>query len=1224
MKRVIKNQKKMKNTMYIVFGVFALALFIITRTNTSYANDGLNIDRTLDAIVLYWTVETEADEEDLRENDEEDFDEEDDENHDKNQDEEQWNEEWWDEEQDEQEEQEQWDEQQWDDESWLDDEQMYKWTDELNNDIWDDSDDNDEIWSESWEEISDENKNLVDAGDIVEGSKVEEPEIILDDEISQSSEEIGKNIEGTSDNVVEEWKEGYELLTTLVDEIQNENIEIMSTTKTVTYHPNWWAFSWMGVNETKNFTYNYSWSEIIPIYNIQIPNRESEDMSVQSWWMFAWWYTKSWIGGDWWVEFDPGTSTESVAYAKWLPFNDLEVIVWDKKILIMDRNMWAESDAEWTVFPYSTQHEDSSKLGLLYQRWNNYWFSNSVLPKYSTDVLVNTTGFWPWNYYYNNVFRYVIDKNYTSSNLDRWTIDDNYSLWWRRAQEDSYKRWMCPEWYHIPVVNERQKLTYEFNSWYETQEGIDYCWSLSKEVCLLKKYKIPVVKELFLSSSFYGSSYTYISSQLMFSDSGIYRSSSTPTSDASGAYLWEFDSWNKTIVSSSYTSRTAWGSVRCFKDTISWVPIVFNSNWWTNYNNTYSLRRRDNWVYFSNPTRSNSSFKWWYDTQDFSWKRIYSNAIYADSNDTINLYAKRECELWTREAEDKQSCIVNTVTIYPNWWEWEEMNVEKVIPKNPFFREWYEFLWWNTLPDWNWEWYWPNNYLNTDLVLYAQWERNPSYVYNANWWEFHGWTPNIVKKSSWIFQKVTVTNKNHQNETYKNVVRLTGAVILSVSGTFNASCKSDFRVYNYDRMESEEWDAIPVSLRYWYRKMEFSIPWDVMTIETIWDSCPAIPYTVEVTANWVISWYLLDNLTEIPILTWYTFSWRYESWALEPFNFTWTPVTQDRIFYAKWNPNKYTIQLDSNWWNSLQTEIDATYWEEIILPNATRDGYVFKWWKDENWNLYVNKIWEDESLTTGDWVTVTLTAQWEENKSNDSGSSSWWGKRVPSSDQDHGAADDKKTDDKKSEDVIDDTDKTDIQQKDASDNDENKSDKSDISENIESQTDISSENQVQYTNEQKESYSFAKSNWITTTSSIKEAKMNTSLKRIEMAKMLSYYAINVLWQEPDTSKWIFKFNDVSNKMDKQYDNWVTLSYQLWIMWQNMPKNNFRPNDEVTRAEFVTALSRMVYNTQDWKWNVKYYEPHMAKLYNEWIISNTNPKMKEKRWYVMTMLMRSAK
>ena len=56
------------------------------------------------------------------------------------------------------------------------------------------------------------------------------------------------------------------------------------------------------------------------------------------------------------------------------------------------------------------------------------------------------------------------------------------------------------------------------------------------------------------------------------------------------------------------------------------------------------------------------------------------------------------------------------------------------------------------------------------------------------------------------------------------------------------------------------------------------------------------------------------------------------------------------------------------------------------------------------------------------------------------------------------------------------------------------------------------------------------------------------------------------------------------------------------MWQNVKNNKFRPNDEVTRAELVTSLSRMLYWTPEWtnKWTSKYYEPHMAKLYNEWI------------------------
>ena len=164
----------------------------------------------------------------------------------------------------------------------------------------------------------------------------------------------------------------------------------------------------------------------------------------------------------------------------------------------------------------------------------------------------------------------------------------------------------------------------------------------------------------------------------------------------------------------------------------------------------------------------------------------------------------------------------------------------------------------------------------------------------------------------------------------------------------------------------------------------------------------------------------------------------------------------------------------------------------------------------------------------------------------------------------------------------------------------------------------------EYTEEQEEAYEFAKENWITTMSTISEAKMNIPLTRIQMAKMLSNFAINVMWKEPDYSKWTVKFRDVSNKMDREYDGAVTNSYVLGIMWQNMKNNEFRPNDEVSRAEFVTALSRMLYETDDWQYKStrKYYQPHMAKLYNEWIISKTDPDMKEKRWYVMIMLMRS--
>ena len=152
----------------------------------------------------------------------------------------------------------------------------------------------------------------------------------------------------------------------------------------------------------------------------------------------------------------------------------------------------------------------------------------------------------------------------------------------------------------------------------------------------------------------------------------------------------------------------------------------------------------------------------------------------------------------------------------------------------------------------------------------------------------------------------------------------------------------------------------------------------------------------------------------------------------------------------------------------------------------------------------------------------------------------------------------------------------------------------------------------------KDAYDFAFENWITTMDNIEKANMEGWLTRIAMAKMLSQYAINILKKTPDTNKEC-KFSDVSEELDTQYNNGVTLSCQLWIM--GVWITEFRPNDEVTRAEFGTALSRMLYGTADWEW--AYYKPHLEILKQLWIITNDNPELKELRWYVMIMLMRSA-
>ena len=153
--------------------------------------------------------------------------------------------------------------------------------------------------------------------------------------------------------------------------------------------------------------------------------------------------------------------------------------------------------------------------------------------------------------------------------------------------------------------------------------------------------------------------------------------------------------------------------------------------------------------------------------------------------------------------------------------------------------------------------------------------------------------------------------------------------------------------------------------------------------------------------------------------------------------------------------------------------------------------------------------------------------------------------------------------------------------------------------------------------EQIKAYFWAYNNWITSMESFKEANIEWKLTRIEMAKMLSQYARNIIGKVPANVD-VPEFSDITNELDEQYNYGVSRAYKLWIMWIWIDK--FRPFDTVTRAEFATALWRLLYNIEDWK--DVYYSTHLAKLKSEWVISNDDPNLQELRWYVMLMLMRS--
>ena len=407
------------------------------------------------------------------------------------------------------------------------------------------------------------------------------------------------------------------------------------------------------------------------------------------------------------------------------------------------------------------------------------------------------------------------------------------------------------------------------------------------------------------------------------------------------------------------------------------------------------------------------------------------------------------------------------------------------------------------------------------------------------------------------------------------------------------------------------------------------------------------PYTITYHTNeWILSWekttYTQRDsfILPTPIRTWYTFLWwTWSNWDEPETTVNIAKYTKwDLEYTANWKINQYKIIFDTDWWNEINPiEKDYNSLINITLPTPTKECNVFSWWDTEL----------PETMPAHD---ITLKAIWNYTCSRSSWG--WWRKSETTTreiaidtntENKHNSANEKENEIEISEE-----DKTTL-------NDETSNQVISVMQEISEDgtveavvetvkirnTDIiatvrtevnpsdsssSSSSSTTHTKEQNDAYSFAKSNWITSTSTIKTAKMDTELTRIQMAKMVSNYAINVLGQEPDTSKWTVEFKDVTEEMDKQYDNAVTKAYQLWIMWQNVNDNKFRPNDEVSRAEFSATLSRLLYHTEEWKyrWTWKYYVPHIAKLYNEWIINKVIPTMKEKRWYVMTMLMRTVK
>ena len=160
---------------------------------------------------------------------------------------------------------------------------------------------------------------------------------------------------------------------------------------------------------------------------------------------------------------------------------------------------------------------------------------------------------------------------------------------------------------------------------------------------------------------------------------------------------------------------------------------------------------------------------------------------------------------------------------------------------------------------------------------------------------------------------------------------------------------------------------------------------------------------------------------------------------------------------------------------------------------------------------------------------------------------------------------------------------------------------------------------AEYSQELQDAYNWAHEKGITTMSTIDNANMYWAITRAEMAKMLSVYATEVLGNTPDTSA-ACTFTDIDSVKGDLHD-FIIESCQLGIMGQWITA--FRPYDNISRAEFGTALSRVLWGDK-YEGGTPYYANHLNALKSAAIMNQiaNAESTKEIRGYVMLMLMRS--
>jgi hypothetical protein len=156
-------------------------------------------------------------------------------------------------------------------------------------------------------------------------------------------------------------------------------------------------------------------------------------------------------------------------------------------------------------------------------------------------------------------------------------------------------------------------------------------------------------------------------------------------------------------------------------------------------------------------------------------------------------------------------------------------------------------------------------------------------------------------------------------------------------------------------------------------------------------------------------------------------------------------------------------------------------------------------------------------------------------------------------------------------------------------------------------------------------YQFAYAHNITTLAPIEAAMPDGTVIRGHLAKMVVNYALNVLWKTlPSKVPASCHRKDGANARESsEMKDYAVKACSLGLMGIDM--EYFQPYAQVSRAQFWTVLSRLLYGNE-YAGGKPYYANHLQALKEKGILTQIeDPEARvELRQWVRLMLMRSAK